>query len=73
MGSYLVVVRQDAPRTIGDDRLIGNKELLLFLSRSLTIWSTWVEEQSPNGLYLMIVACNYHITTGTGPTTPEVE
>ena len=73
MGSYLVVVRQDAPRTIGDDRLIGNKELLLFLSRSLTIWSTWVEEQSLNGLYLMIVACNYYITTGTGLTTPEVE
>jgi hypothetical protein len=57
---YLVVVRQDAPRIIRNDRLIGNKELFLLLSRSLTVRLAWVQEQLLNGLYLVIAAgdCN---------------
>ena len=56
--SYLVVVRQDAPRIIGNNRLIGNKELFLLLSRRLPVRSAWIQEQSLNGLYLVIAAGN---------------
>ena len=54
--SYYVV--QDATRTICNDRLIGHNELFLPLSRSLTVRSAWFQEQSLNGLYLVMVAGN---------------
>ena len=71
MGSYLVVVRQDTPRIIGDGRLIGNKEFFLFLSRSLTIRSARIEEQSLDGLYLMIAACNCYMLSMTADRPEE--